>query len=443
MQHLRWKKSGRLFSHADEGKPNQFTWKSSIGQKNVEVSPDVFVPFTRDDVRRRYRFADCELRLTASGIEIWREDVLLNTITIHPEISVGGIWTRRNKAQGNIRITEEDVFFPDGRLRAKQRLNLSYEVSTTDMEAAISVNLGGNGKVHFAASLKALKAGTQRLTFEIDKPTTPIERRDEKGVVLPTTHHLFSHGGYWAYSQQEAVDHIVEVADGKTRIKVKEKAYTKNEVLSISPDTWGTDVGISANADDGDQKVGTGWYADGSYSGSFQIGRKYGSDIYNFGVRWSGLDIPQGSTIDSCLIDVYLNTGDGYEDHASKSALLRAYDVDDAPVFDATHLPSAVDKTTASYDCASVFTVSTGFKTISNTTVLQEIIDSYSTTSVNFTVLNNYTGADWSFKFQDYSNAGTNEPELTITYTAGGASATPTRAKPLGVELGMNFGVQR
>ncbi|MCL6441689.1 MAG: hypothetical protein K6T27_09390, partial [Thermoleophilum sp.] len=69
MQHLRWTKSGRIFSHVDEGKPNQFTYKSSIGQCNVDLGNGEFAPYVWDKAKRIVKFGECELRLTSTGLE--------------------------------------------------------------------------------------------------------------------------------------------------------------------------------------------------------------------------------------------------------------------------------------------------------------------------------------------------------------------------------------
>jgi hypothetical protein len=101
---------------------------------------------------------------------------------------------------------------------------------------------------------------------------------------------------------------------------------------------------------------------------------------------------------------------------------------DDAPICDGDNLPSGITKTTAYATTTSVFTDSVEWKTVSNTTVLQEIINRagwVSGNAVNFLFIPIYGGGDWYRCFEDYYVVGTNEAELTITYTPAGGLSIP------------------
>ena len=426
MQHLRWDKHGRTFSHQDEGKPNQFTYTSKIGQRNVDRGSGVYAPYVWDSVSKEISYVNhsCQFYDWYQVIRDENNNVLIDDQRFEVQYqNKKGAWRVLDLYQ-----TEVTAVQNDNTCIVTRRL---YDGNGSELTVEFLFRPSYKVKLTFRLTVK--DAGTFRI------------RVQNTGIAGTITEHraynvsdedigcigFFCEKIRWIWDLTEKDLHTytseTQANGKKIDIFIGNLTLIANETRVISPDTWGTDVGIAANADDGDELVGTGWNINGSYGNYMQLGTKYGDHIHHMSLRWTGLTIAMGSTIDSCLIDIYLNADEGYVDHASKSALLYAYDMDEAPVCDATHLPSEVTKTTASYDFASVLTTSNGFKTISNTSVLQEIVNSYNTTTVNFLLINNYTANDWYFKFEDYSHEGTNEAELTITYTeGGGASSTPS-----------------
>src|SRR4030042_1810881 len=109
MQHLRWEKTGRVFNHADEAKPNTFTWKSSIGQQNVDKGDGTFAPYVWNIATRTIKFGECELRFTLSGLEFWKGTEKLNILSFNPEWKQGLNWRRRVPSVGSLSVTEIDT----------------------------------------------------------------------------------------------------------------------------------------------------------------------------------------------------------------------------------------------------------------------------------------------------------------------------------------------
>ena len=302
-------------------------------------------------------------------------------------------------------LTIEEI--DDG--RAKVRLKISYKVATDDMESTVSILAGGNHKVHFSLEQKALRAGEQRVNVQFEERGEPVARQDLfTKDELPPVKYDFGESWYGWKEEEDAIHEIVQKVD-KTEFHLDRKVYVKDEVRTIHPDTWGTDVGIAANADDGDDFAGT-WHENGVSSNNWLLGHTDGHG----GTRWSGITV--SGTIDSCIIDVYSannNAGGANGD-------IYAWDTADAGVFNDSNPPSGVSRTTASAPFDNI--LGGGWYNISGLqSIVQEIVDSYGLDdeAINFCWIIDGVSGDYAY-VQDYSNAGTNEPELTITFTPAG-----------------------
>src|SRR3989304_2537154 len=268
MQHLRWEKSGRTFVG---DKPGQFVYKSSIGQQNVDLGDGQFAPYVWDKEKRIVHFADCELRFTASGLEFWHGGERLNTLSFNPEVKQGNNFIRKAPSLGSLAVEEIDPG------NSKVELKISYKITTDDAETEISVRAGYNHKVHFGTRFKALKDGVeQRVSVEFAEKFEPVEQRDRQGKILPTAR-LKSEKSWWAWDMTEQADHEIKQTT-ITKIHLGGKKNDLHEEKIITPDTWGTDVGIAANADDGYQDgFDAVWYVSG-YSNFDFFGR---ADTWN------------------------------------------------------------------------------------------------------------------------------------------------------------------
>lgn len=416
MQHLRWNKQGRTFYDSKTGK---YTYKSSLGQHNVDLGNGSFAPYVWDSTKKTVKFADCELRLTDTGIEFWSGKEKLNSLAIHPEVKTLTTWSRATPTKSNVTVEEIDPG------TAKAEIKLTYSLTTNDQTATVSIRAGYNAKVNFELENTALKSGEQRLLLAFKEKAEAVPRYDLKGKELTPCEYSFGKS-HWKWKPDEEATHVIAQKTEYTEIRVAEKTYTKDESLKISPDTWGSDVGIAANADDGfDNATDNEWLANG-FGNQIVVGSVswIGWNQVNGGWRWDNITIDGTATIDSATIDIYLSKdGDYIGVNGTLNCNWQAWDTDDAGQFSASDRPETVTKTTASVAFALDTSGAIGWKTTGNlASIVQEIIDRAgwaSGNAINFVAINTGSG-DNHADFEDYNHAGSNEAELTITYTAAG-----------------------
>jgi hypothetical protein len=408
MQHLAWTRSGRLFSHADEGKTDTFTWKSSLGQRNVDLGGESFAPYALDLKARTLQFADCELRFKDGTLEFRQNGELLNTLSLRPEIK-GLDWSRKEFSQGDLSVTEIDGG------GARKEIKVAYTVTTEDMQAEISVMVGGSAKAQISFRLTALKAGEQQLAIDFAEAGEPIIAKVPSDAVIdPGLEYVAGvqfGKSWWRWRRDEVVGREA-VHETASRVTLGQKAYAKDEVVVISPDAWGADVGITENGNDGYEEQGSDNWGQDGYPGFNEnpLGG-YSGMVFHTGLRWGNITIPKSATINTAYIDAYVVNS------SSPTVSVFAWAHDNAPQFNGTtYYPSAVTKTSASVNSGFG---STGWVTTPNlASVVQEIVSRAGWSSgnaLNFIIWGG--GADYAF-IDDYSKAGENQPQLTITYTA-------------------------
>jgi len=443
MQHQKWERSGRLFNHLDESGSPQLTYKSAIGQVNYDNGDETFSPYVWDSQNKILKFGNCEARLITDGIEFWAGGVKRNTLAFHPELFkfdvdlgiprllnarkllvlnldngglISGNWGRKTPTVGSLTTQIIDNGGP------KVRFKISYKVSTEDQEATINLDGGCNQKIHFNVNMKALKQGHQRCHIQFNEVGTEVPRTDMQGNPLPPTKVDFGNS-WFGFLDSELSLHEIKQEQNSTRISLGTKDFNENEEIDIHPDTWGTDIGIAAGGNDG-YGIGDLPYQDYDATSSILgFGNKSADSHYDANLRWTGLSsIPQGSTINTALLDGYFS-----EWYAGGIATVSAWDVDEAPVNSASTGNYIWDtpKTTAN---VSWNPGGTGWKTLSSAgfvAVLQEIFTSYATDAMNLQLVGS-NGINLYAVLEAYEDAGTNEAELTITYTpAGGGLSIP------------------
>ena len=187
---------------------------------------------------------------------------------------------------------------------------------------------------------------------------------------------------------------------------------------------------ISANIDDGyDGTAYTTWFYNQTvcFVGWYSVG----SQTYLGGWRFQ-LAIPQGSTITlaELIINVTSVIGSG------NTFDLYAEDVDNAAAFaDITRLPRNISPiTTAS---ASMSLTATGLNTTNCTNAIQEVVSRPGFSSGNNVLLlqrnlGTAAGATTAAYFEDYSNAGTDEPVIEVTFTSPVGTNVSPRTMPAG-----------
>ena len=420
MQHLRWEKTGRIFSHADEGKPNQFTYRSSIGQHNVDLGNGQFAPYVWDKTKRVVRFADCELRFTASGLEFWNGKERLNTLSFNPEIKTIDFVKKVPVVSG---LTVEEI--DPG--NSKVELKISYKLTTEDSETEVSVRAGYNSKVHFGTKFKALKDGAEQgIELAFAEKFEPVEEKDREGKILPTAR-LKTAKSWWAWDRSEQVDHEIEQTT-VTKVHLGRKVYALNEEKIISPDTWGP-TGITDSEDDGYNEHATSWVssANNVYSGY------WGSAGIWAGWSWHLPDLASDVTINGMYLRAYCTEAWGGGDPIIK-LVVEDSDYAFAALWGNSHFPSAATWIRANSTFEIAHSASTWYYGAADTNPinigadLQDLITEYGAIAsgdrINIALGPNSYVEDNDVGYEAYDNAGTNEAELTITYTpaAGGAS---------------------
>ncbi len=410
--HFRWDASGRTFKAAN---PGQYVYKAKLGQRNVKLTNGTYVPYLWDEKNKILKFADNSIHFKGKEWEFWHENEKVHQIAFYPEVKNNGEWQKEIASISDFKIKEIKTTSPT------DYIEISYNLETSNQKSTIALKAGGSASTQFSFDTEAKKAGEYRLAVEQDNMglepiyansniRIPENKNSEDPVLLGYRHP--ETGFYWHWLEDEVGHYIEEKESNKLALLLNEDKYRAGEIKGVYPDTWGTDVGITANGDDGHEHSTDGWSADGSYGGYNFMNCEYSGNTNDIGLRWTGLStIAQGSTIINATLDVY---GDGY---ISGTPTGYWYCADEAnmPQWSESVVPSNRTKTSASVFWAP--TTIGEWHHIVVTPLVQEIITSYTTDNIGFFTdeIDEYN--TW-VAIQDYCHAGTNEPELTITYTS-------------------------
>lgn len=247
---------------------------------------------------------------------------------------------------------------------------------------------------------------------ENEIPTKWINNRRDLEIITKRTDPVTQKDGTVTFEINETWTGRVYTRNPKSRIL----GYTDDPIYPVTLDPT---VGpISADADNGDERVGSAW-TDRFYR--WYTGKSAGV-ARNGGVRFLSLTVPQGSTITSATIDGTVHSIYG----STEAKTIYGDDVDNAPTWSNTSKPSSgFTQTTAS----TTFNPSTSGAVSSDVTaIVQEIVDRAGWVSGN------------AMRFAYMGTSGTGYAEvamyaevspsltakLTITYTTGSTfTATP------------------
>lgn len=181
---------------------------------------------------------------------------------------------------------------------------------------------------------------------------------------------------------------------------------------------------IASNDDDGLEAIGLiNWYPNVSGGQACGVGHAGGAE-YNSGLRFTGITIPQGATINSATITLNQSTVAN-----TSQGTWYAWDTDNAGQFDdTTNYPSSIPKTTASHPWIDTASASKTLVQHDVTDIVQEIINRggwSSGNAINFVAMGTDTGGDDLDQFDDYITTSSVPAELDIDYTAGGGGGNP------------------
>jgi len=176
---------------------------------------------------------------------------------------------------------------------------------------------------------------------------------------------------------------------------------------------------IVTGADDNSSSVGSSF---DNNNNTLFAGYLFG-DLRNAGLRFPSVAIPQGATISSAVIQLYVNLVAG-----SPDVDVVGDDQDDAPVLSESNRISSVTPTTASVNLASISTNTAYTFTVND--IVQEIIDrtGWSTSNaIQFAFIGNVVGGSINaIQFAAFEHATRLEAQLDIDYTVAGGGNTPS-----------------
>jgi len=436
MQHLRWEKSGRTFTTEN---PNQFVYKSRIGQQNTPLDGGGFAPFLIDGYKLIHGL-DSEFEL-APDKQIIRKagQILCSSFKFFVQANIGGEWVdqphgvpTRNMRQGEVfrdrGWVENDekctgfLSFPDAYLsfggNKPYDLNIGLEAGT-EAKARIGFRFRAprSGQVRFQAVLD----GLQKLPTDwewIWAQYEPEKGKEDRKIGV----RLKDLEWRWGYDEAPFRDITVETNPDETKkvtILFGPYDYSANEWLFVYPDTWGP-TQIADNNNDCNELNDNTIQLDGLDADGDMVGESatYYGDI---GWRWPTVGVAPGVTIDDgCKVSCFQKYvgGGGVPD-----CIIKGVDEGDPDDWNTGTRPSQRDKVAATVN----WTPSNNDETWQDTPELKTIIDdiinggSFSEDdALAIVVEEDEDTANAVIQFQDYTRENDKAAKLTIVYTAAG-----------------------
>jgi len=193
--------------------------------------------------------------------------------------------------------------------------------------------------------------------------------------------------------------------------------------------TFGPDQ-IAADDRDGQEVADTQWNTQGHDNDGNRVGNASEGDN-DMGMAWPNVTVPQGATISSCTIEVFMKFKSGTSDIVTR---MQGFDVDDVAVFSSTNRPSQIAQTSAlvdrTYDDINDFVDETFLSLDDASAIIQEIVDRGSWASGNalgVVLKENGSASEKRWQFQDYGRSNGDAAKITIVYTE--TVATPATKK--------------
>ncbi len=270
--------------------------------------------------------------------------------------------------------------------------------------------------VHSAASPNTwtwrMKEAKGAITFA--NKTLGVDAEDNATQVLTERTEF---GDYFEY-KETVTKKVSRLSDYPGVLKIRQREWTDDPVYPLLIDVEVVED-VAATTDDGFERS-SAWYTAPYSTYSCNIWG-FPSQLYNGGIRFQTIAVPQGATIDSAILSLNVVSSTG-------SPSLRIYgdDVDDAAVWGSSSRPSQITQTTAS----TLWNNSgTGAKTVDITTIVQEIVNRGGWSSGNdmrFGLIDQVGSGNNNVCVSDFKAGASLDPFLTINYTVGGGSANKT-----------------
>jgi|GEM_PF-6423302 len=329
LKHKSYTKNGRELDVVDkEGKPTgEKVYKGGSRQVNV-LDGEVYKPYLWDSNKKVCKFNDYEIRLTASGVEIYQGSTKLLGLGAHPEIEVDSVFERKTATVSGLAtrtITTET---------SADRIEISYDVDTSDMKSNITFEVGGRQTVKFGCALNAKVLNEkQRLNLEFDQKATLAT--SSIGKIPTSKKYVFADKkSFWKWDNNELTDHKIVLGEAKTEVILGEKVYTSLAAEKVAPDTWGP----TNTSDDCIEAAGA--YADEDANGDLACGYYSGYGTLHSAWKFLNVAIGAGATCnDGCKITCPL-AGSSNGVGSGAVGVLKVEDSRTPADFDADHLPS-------------------------------------------------------------------------------------------------------
>lgn len=264
-----------------------------------------------------------------------------------------------------------------------------------------------------------------------DLDNLPTELRDDLDNLLAFMPVDYAYAGLDENQQRiKLTKRFWKDSDGNNYLLVGAKVAEINSLpagdIRFDP-TFGA-AQVAATNRDGQEYNDATWYEDGNDANGNILGRHSGQ-ANDVAVSWDNVTIPQGSTISSATVELFMAASNGISNIETR---MQGFDVDDVAVFGASNRPSQIAQTTAlvdrTYTFADDFSAGSFLSCDDASEIIQEIIDRGGWASGNalgVVLKDNGAAAGHRWVFTDYSVDTSEAAKITIVYTAGAATAIP------------------
>ena len=411
-----WHKNGKTIKDG-----NKYTYKSFLGQYNTEVSKGVYAPYILDAKAKTLKTGESKVIFTDAGIDFYFQEKLLLNVKFNLQ-TMDTVWTKDTVTISDFKTSTSDEY-----------CTMSYLLTTPNQKSIITVKGGCSGFVDFEFEKTALKDGEQQIVLETDHTgvatdlmaTFAKEKNKasyKRGVQVSDSVLL------WKSHEVDYHEVFNKEDELKTSIAIKKGVYKVNDVVKVSPTTWG-ETGIAHTNDDGDYDSTDGFDADGYDSdgnGVGYFGTNGSHDSYfrfrNVTIVGSPTSVDTGTQIE---YDCPYNSG------AAGGFDFNVYGLEGNIASDFV----TTDPTTYTLTTATIAVPSPANSSVDNLVngasfqaVVKEILDTSWSSGNNMGFMfedNGQTSSSDQFQVEDYDTAGsgTAAARLTIEYTAGSSSS--------------------
>lgn len=434
MQHLRWERHGRTYSHADEGQPQTYTYTTAIGQSHVDLHGDgsEYAPYAVDADGIRHGESELTLTGNAPGLtHLGQALISRSTLTAWRQQASNWVEITLGAPTRNI----QPDFPAEGRVTAY----LDFPSMTGYAQGnrcQIGVEVGGSEQATFGFRFRSSAARTVRLQWRLELPSNaPLEWIDDEAG----THHGAILGPVRIiWSEAEAPFRAATVADDGAGGKILTVTFgpyalTAMQWLTVYPDVITPAIGA-------DNRDG---FFEGTSESLNYINYDYmgnnGSNDQQVALEFPLTGPASGNTINAATVTITINAKGGT---SIPNTRIRIADSDTVAVLVGTHGHN-VTTHFGSFSATTLTNWAIGDTTGSQTSpdiaaLVQVPVNRAGWASGNYIglVLDIPTAWIQYYKVNDYA-AGSGSATMSVTYTAGEGAAAISTGRIVGTDLPM------